>query len=91
MKIRLNMQSKIEKWASANLDSVLHFQIGMCLSLLAVFSWWFLLLPVIVGIVKEIYDLCIRLTGFAFRDTVATWLGAIPVTVILLIDKYILS
>lgn len=84
------MQKKIEKWVNMNQDKVLHFQIGMWLSLLAILSWWFLLFPLLAGLGKEFIDKYVRKTGFTFMDTIATWMGVIPIIVVLLIDKYIL-
>ncbi len=84
------MQAKIEKWAKANQDKVLHFIAGMCLSLLIIFNWWFILVPLGIGIGKEVFDKYIRKTKFDTMDILATWFGIVPIVLVLLIDKFII-
>lgn len=84
------MQKKIENWSKKNNDKILHFIAGMLLSLLMIISWWFALLIVVVAVSKEIVDKKARKTGFDRADIVATCLGAVPIVVVLLIDKYVM-
>ena len=83
------MQKNIENWTKTNNDKVLHFIAGLLLSLLMIISWKFVFLVVIVAILKEIVDKHIRKTGGDRMDIVATCLGAIPIIIILLIDRVI--
>lgn len=84
------MQTKIENWAKVNQDKVLHFIAGMCLSMLIVFSWWFILIPLGIGVAKEVVDKYIRKTKFDTMDIIATWCGIVPIVLVLLIDKFVL-
>ncbi|WP_163305063.1 hypothetical protein [Dysgonomonas sp. 521] len=84
------MQTKIENWCRNNIDKVLHFIVGLLLAQLAYLWVWFLLFPLIAGLGKEFIDKYVRKTGFTWMDTIATWMGAIPIAILLLIDKYIL-
>ena len=77
------MQEKIETYCRNNQDKVLHFIIGLLLSQLAYIWIWFIAFPVILGLVKELYDEYVRKTGFNWQDLLATVLGVVPVLVII--------
>lgn len=81
----MDVQAKIEN--AITKDKLLHFTIGLLLALPACLCWWLIFLPVVVGLAKEMFDKYVRKTGFNFGDLLATWAGAIPVIVILVI-KY---
>lgn len=78
------MQKKIEKIIPK--DKLLHFCIGLLLSLLAIIWVWLIFIPIIVGVAKEILDKYVRKTGYNVKDMFATWLGIVPVLMILSID-----
>ena len=80
-----DLQSKIENAISK--DKLLHFTFAMLMSLSALFSVWLLLLPIIAGVVKEIIDKYIRETGFDVKDMFATWFGAVPVAIVIIIQQ----
>jgi len=81
------IQKKIENTISK--DKLMHFCGGLLLALFAILWGWLLLLPFVAGVVKEILDKYVRKTGFDTKDMLATWLGAIPVIVVLVL-KYLL-
>jgi len=81
----MDFQTKIEDAISK--DKLMHFCTGLLLALFAILWGWLILLPFVVGVAKEILDKYVRKTGFDTKDMLVTWLGAIPVVVILLIDK----
>ena len=81
MSIQQNIEDRIPK------DKLIHFCIGLLLSQLMYFSLWFLLLPVVIGTAKELYDKYIRKTGFNWWDLLVTTLGIVPVLVILILNK----
>lgn len=77
MKLQQKIENMIEK------DKLIHFCVGLLLAQLVYLSLWFILLPVIIGVVKELFDKHVRKTGFNWWDLVATVLGVIPVSVII--------
>ncbi|WP_163309133.1 hypothetical protein [Dysgonomonas sp. 521] len=79
------MQTKIENWCRNNIDKVLHFIVGLLLAQLAYLCVWFIVLPLLIGIAKELYDKYVRKTGFNWLDIVATALGCMPIGIIYLI------
>lgn len=78
-------QKKIEGLAILHIDKVLHFVIGLLLAQFAYVWVWFILLPLFVGLIKELYDKYVRKTGFNWLDLIVTISGAIPAGIILLI------
>lgn len=76
------LQTKIENLIEK--DKLMHFCVGLLLAQLIYLSLWFVLLPVFIGIVKELYDKYVRKTGFNWWDLLATVLGVVPVLVILI-------
>ncbi len=78
-------QKKIEGLAILHIDKVLHFVIGLLLAQFAYVWVWFILLPLIIGLAKELYDKYVRKTGFYWLDLIFTISGAIPAGIILLI------
>ena len=78
----MSLQSKIEKIVPK--DKLMPFCIGLLLAQLAYLSLWFIVLPLFVGVVKELYDKYIRKTGFNWLDLLATVFGIMPVLVIIL-------
>ncbi|MFV0312268.1 MAG: hypothetical protein ACK5KN_11555 [Dysgonomonas sp.] len=78
-------QKKIESLAILHIDKLLHFGIGLLLAQLAYVWIWFVLLPLLIGFVKELYDQFIRKTGFNWLDLYITALGALPVLFVLLL------
>lgn len=82
----MNIKNKIEN--SIPKDKLLHFTIGLLLALLA-FVWvWFIFLPIVVGLLNELYDKCVRKTAFEWMDVLATSLPIIPMMIIILIQNY---
>ena len=79
----MDLQGKIENMISK--DKLLHFCAGLILAQLAYVCIWFIFLPLVVGIAKELYDMCIRKTGFNIFDLIATITGAVPALIIWLI------
>lgn len=77
------LQSKIENMIQK--DKLMHFCAGLLLAQFAYLWIWLLVIPVIVGIAKEIYDRYVRKTGFSWSDLLATVLGSVPVLVMILI------
>lgn len=77
------MQKKIENAISK--DKLLHFCIGLLLAQLGYLSLWFLLLPILIGTIKELYDKYVRETGFNWWDWTVTVAGVIPVIVVLIL------
>lgn len=76
----MNIQSKIEN--AIPKDKLFHFCIGLLLAQLAYLSIWFLLLPIIIGTTKELYDKYVRRTGFNWWDWFTTVLGIVPVLIV---------
>ena len=66
-------------------DKLIHFCISLLLSQLAYLCVWFILVPIGVGITKELYDKYVRKTKFNWRDWIVTVAGIIPVMVILIL------
>lgn len=85
----MGLQHKIENIARIHQDKVLHFCGGLLLALFAILWSWLIILPFIVGASKELLDKYVRKTGFDIKDMLVTWLGAIPVIVVLVL-KYLL-
>lgn len=83
-------QQVIENWCRSNIDKVLHFIIGLTISQLAYLWIWFLFLPLVIGLVKEIFDNYSRKTGFNWLDLAATITGCVPVIAVWLINKFML-
>lgn len=79
------IQKKIESLAMLHIDKVLHFGIGLLMAQLAYVWIWFLLLPIIFGLAKELYDKYSRKTGFNWWDWIVTTAGVIPVIVVLIL------
>ena len=79
----MNLQSKIEN--AIEKDKLIHFCIGLLLAQLMYFSLWFLLLPVLIGVIKELYDKYVRKTGLNWWDLLATVSGVVPVLVVLML------
>lgn len=77
MSLQKKIENRIEK------DKLIHFCIGLLLAQLAYLWVWFILLPLIVGGAKELYDKYVRETGFNGWDWLATVLGVVPVLIIL--------
>lgn len=77
------LQSKIEN--AIPKDKLIHFCIGLLLAQLAYLWVWLILLPIFIGFAKEMYDSCIRKTGFDWWDWMATMLGCVPVVIVYLI------
>ena len=78
----MSLQSKIENMIEK--DKLMHFCIGLLLAQFAYIDILLLLLPIAVGIAKELYDKYIRKTGFSWGDWMATMLGCVPVVIILM-------
>lgn len=77
-----NIKNKIEN--SIPKDKLLHFTLGLLLALLA-FVWvWFIFLPIVVGLLNELYDKYVRKTGFNWWDLLATVSGVVPVLAVLM-------
>lgn len=76
----MSIQQKIENIIKK--DKLIHFCIGLLFAQLMYFSLWFLLLPMVIGIVKELYDKYVRKTGFNWWDLLATVLGVVPVLIL---------
>jgi hypothetical protein len=76
MELQVKIENLVEK------DKLMHFCIGLLLAQLAYVWVWLILLPVIAGFVKELYDKYVRKTGFNRWDWLATVAGCIPVAVI---------
>lgn len=72
-------------------DKILHFLAGGWIGMLPVFIHlkyaWLLSLPLafLIGVLKEVYDLIVRKTGFDLRDVIATSLGGIVSGIIIYI------
>lgn len=79
----MNLQTKIDN--AIPKDKLMHFCAGLLLAQFAYIWIWFLLLPVIAGIGKEIYDKYIKRSKFDVKDMLVTWLGVVPVIVIIVI------
>jgi hypothetical protein len=79
----MDLQTKIDN--AIPKDKLMHFCAGLLLAQFAYIWIWLLLLPVIAGIGKEIYDKYIKRSKFDWWDICATWLGVVPVGVILII------
>lgn len=79
----MSLQTKIENMIAK--DKLLHFCIGLLLAQLAYLWIWFIVLPIVVGIAKELFDKYIRKTGFNWLDVLATCLGCVPIGMIYLI------
>lgn len=77
--LQLEIDSIIQK------DKLMHFCVGLLLAQLMYFSLWFLLLPVFIGVIKELYDKYVRKTGFNWMDLFATVLGIVPVLVMVIL------
>lgn len=77
--IQTKIESLIEK------DKLMHFCVGLLLAQFAYIDILFLLLPIGVGIAKELYDKYIRKTGFNWWDWIVTMLGCVPVVIVYLI------
>lgn len=78
-----NLQMKIEN--AIEKDKLMHFCVGLLLAQLIYLSLWFILLPPVIGIMKELFDKYVRSTGFNWWDLLATVLGVVPVLVVFLI------
>lgn len=76
----MNLKQRIEN--AIPHDKLLHFTIGLLLALPAFVWFGFILLPVIVGLLAELYDRYVRKTKFDWLDWVATSLSTIPVCII---------
>lgn len=83
----MKLQEKIENVISK--DKLLHFCIGLLLALFAILWSWLILLPFVAGVTKELLDKYVRKTRFDTKDMLVTWLGAIPIIVVLTL-KYLL-
>nr|DAE47092.1 MAG TPA: hypothetical protein [Caudoviricetes sp.] len=83
----MNLQTKIEN--AITKDKLLHFCTGLLLALFGILWSWLILLPFVAGVSKELLDKYVKKTGFDTIDMLVTWLGAIPVIVILTL-KYLL-
>lgn len=79
----MNLQQKIENIIPK--DKLMHFCVGLLLAQFAYLCVWLLVLPLIVGISKELYDKYVRKTGFNWWDLLATVLGVVPVICIMII------
>ena len=79
----MDLQTKIENLIPK--DKLIHFCSGLMAAQFAYVWIWFILLPIVIGIVKEFYDKYIRKTSFNWFDLLATVLGAVPVLIITLL------
>lgn len=79
------LQSKIEN--AIPKDKLIHFCIGLLLAQFVYLSLWFLLLPITIGVIKELYDKYIRKTGFDWIDLLVTTSGIIPVLCVCYVNK----
>lgn len=78
----MSLQQKIENMIAK--DKLIHFCVGLLLAQLVYLSLWFILLPVIIGIAKELFDKYVRKTGFNWWDLLATVSGLVPVLAVLM-------
>lgn len=83
------LQKKIEN--SIPKDKLLHFCTGLLMSLLMILSVWFIIIPIVVGLGKELYDKYVRKTFFDVKDMLVTWMGVIPIMIILIIKNLLLT
>lgn len=79
----MDLQTKIENLIEK--DKLMHFCIGLLIAQLAYLWVWFIVLPIGIGLAKELYDKYVRKTGFNWWDWIATVAGVIPVIVMLLL------
>lgn len=84
----MGLQTKIENMIEK--DKLIHFCVGLLMAQLIYFSLWFILLPVIIGTAKEVYDKYVRKTGFNWWDLLATVSGVVPVLVVIVV-KYMMK
>ncbi|MBB4036540.1 hypothetical protein GGR21_002446 [Dysgonomonas hofstadii] len=82
----MSLQAKIEN--ALPKDKLMHFCIGLLLTQLAYLWVWLILLPVIAGLIKELYDRFVRKTGFDWWDILATVLGCVPVGIVIFIIRF---
>lgn len=75
----MNLKQRIEN--AIPHDKLLHFTIGLLLSLPAFVCGWLILLPIAVGLLTELYDRYVHKTKFDWFDWLATSLGVIPVLI----------
>lgn len=78
----MSLQKKIEDYIEK--DKLMHFCIGLLLAQLAYLWVWLIILPLFIGIAKELLDKYVRNTGFSWLDLLATVLGCLPVAVLLM-------
>lgn len=83
----MKVQDRIENYIPK--DKLLHFCAGLLLSLLMILSVWFIVIPIVIGISKELYDKYVRKTFFDVKDMLVTWMGVVPIMIVLSI-KYLL-
>lgn len=82
------MKQKVLEFLYRNFDKVLHFSAGMFLSLFVVLSYWFVLLPLVVGGLKELADYVMH-KQFDITDWFWTFVGSLPIMLLLLL-KFVL-
>lgn len=81
-----DIQTKIENAIPA--DKLLHFYCGFLLAHFAHIWIWFLLLPIIAGFGKELFDKYIKKSKFDVKDMLVTWAGGVPVVVIIILKLW---
>lgn len=50
---------------------------------------WFIVIPFVIGICKEFYDKYKKKTKFDVVDMLVTWLGAVPVAIVMVLHQII--